>query len=109
MMNTRAGKLRHQITIQQQTTDQDVHGQTIETWTTFATVRASVEPLRGKEYFSVEQEYAQVDTRIRIRYSAGILPKMRVLFGSKLYDIKSVINVEERNFHMELMCEELVS
>ena len=104
-----AGKLRHQIIIQQQSSTQDAHGQLVETWTTFATLRASVEPLRGKEYFSTEQEHAEVDTRIRIRYSAGILPKMRVLFGSKLYDIKSVINVEERNRYMELMCEELVS
>ena len=101
-----AGRLRHQIIIQQQSSTQDTHGQLVETWSTFATVRASVEPLRGREYFGAEQEQAEVSTRIRIRYIAGVLPKMRVLFGSKLYDIVSVINAEERNFHMELMCNE---
>lgn len=105
----RAGKLRHSITIQQQSTTQDSYGQQVETWTNVATVWASVEPLRGKEYFESKQEKAEVTTKITMRYRDGILPKMRVVFGSKTYDIQDVINLEERDRELHLMCLELVS
>jgi len=99
-----AGRLRHQITIQEQTTTQDEYGQAIETWTAIATVRASIEPIRGKEYFSSNERNAEVTTKITIRHISGIYPNMRIIYQNKAYDIKDVINYQERNHMMELMC-----
>lgn len=83
-------------------------GGVVETWGTYKTVYAAVEPLNGKEYFDSERRAADVNTRIRIRYVAGVVPKMRVLFGSRVFDIKSVINPSERNRELVLMCVEHV-
>lgn len=104
----RAGKLRHQITIEQVTETQSTTGMTAETWSEFATVWAAVEPLRGREFFASKQIQAEISTRIRIRYLAGITPKMRVLFGTRVYLIDSVIDAEERHIEMQLMCREII-
>jgi SPP1 family predicted phage head-tail adaptor len=104
----RSGKLRHQIAIMQAVETRSATGQPVVTWATFATVFASVEPLRGREFFASKQIQAQVDVRIRIRYLEGVVPKMRVIFGTKTYLIDSVIDPEERHIEMQIMAQEVV-
>ena len=106
-----AGRLRNRITIQQRATTQDSAGEPSNTWTTFATVWASVEPIRGREFFEAQKTSSSVTNRIIIRYSstvASVAPKMRVNFGSKYYDIEAVLNLEERDKEIHLMCAEVV-
>lgn len=105
----KAGWLRHRITLQTKSTTQDTYGAEQDVWTDEATVWASVEPLRGQEYFSSKQMQAEETTRIRIRYRSGITPAWRVIFGDRIFNIKSIINPQERNIFLELMCEEAVT
>ena len=102
----RAGRLRHRITIQQVTEGQDETGAVTETWNEFATVWADMEPIAGKEYFAAKQTMAETTHRIRIRYLSGVVPKMRVLFGSRTFDITEIINYRERNVELHLMTTE---
>lgn len=99
-----SGNLRHRLTIQQVAETRDAHGGIISTWGTYATVWGSVEPLRGRELVAAQEKQARYDVRIRIRYLRGVTAKMRVLFGSRVLEIVSVINEEERNVNMQLMC-----
>ena len=102
------GKLRHKITIQEYSATRDSFGAQIEGWNDKASVFASVTPICGKEYFASQQLNAEVTTKITIRYLAGITPKMRVMFGNRIFDILSVLNFEERNIELNLMCKESV-
>ncbi len=104
----RAGRLNQKITIEQVTESRTGSGAVQETWNAFATVWASVEPLNGREYFQAQQETATVTTRIRIRYLAGVTPKMRVNYDNRIFDIESVIDVNERHRELVLMCKERV-
>lgn len=104
-----AKRLRERITIQQPARVADAHGQMVETWTTFATVWAAIEPLQGREFFSAQQENAETKTRIRIRYREGVMPDMRVVYDSRYYNIRSVINPREHDREMQLMCTEGVN
>lgn len=104
----RAGKLRHRVTIQQVTETRSATGAVVEAWGDVADVWAAVEPLRGREFFASKEFQAQVDTRIRIRYYPGVIPKMRVLWGTRIYLVDSVINPEERDKELQLMCREIV-
>lgn len=101
------GKLRRKIIIQQQTSTQDGYGGTVKTWTDVATVWASVEPLDGREFFAAQQVNSEVTTRIKLRYLAGVVSKMRIVHGTKTYDILSVIDPEERHKELQVMCKEL--
>lgn len=104
----RAGPLRSRITIERPTETQAGDGSIITGWEAFATAWASVEPLVGREYFAQEREQATVSHKIRMRHLPGITHKMRVAWGSKLFEIESVLNVGERNREIVLMCSESV-
>jgi SPP1 family predicted phage head-tail adaptor len=102
-----AGLLDRRITIQSATITQNAIGEAISTWSNFATVWASVEPISGREFWAMQQVHAEVTVRIRIRYLAGVLPKMRITgSGSKVFNIEAIINPAERNGHLELLCSE---
>lgn len=86
----RSGALRHRLVIQQTTDTRDSFGQAIESWTTFATVWGSLEPLGGRERFLAAQTHAEATYRSRIRFLEGITPKMRISHGGKVFNITHI-------------------
>ena len=101
-----AGKLRHKIDIQQFTTTKDSYSEDIKTWVSFHKTFASITPLRGKEYFDTQQIVPEVDNKIVIRYRSGIAPTMRIVWGSRTYEIRSITNFNERNIMQEILAVE---
>lgn len=101
-----AGKLRHKIDIQKFTTTKDSYGEDIKTWASYHKCYASVNPLRGKEYFDTQQIVPEVDNKITIRYKSGIAPTMRIVWGTRTYEIRSVTNPDERNIMLEFLAVE---
>lgn len=102
-----AGLLDRRITLQNSTFTQNSIGEAVLSWTNFATVWASVEPISGREFWAMQQVHAEVTVRIRIRYLAGVVPKMRVIgTGSKVFNIEAIINPADNNGHLELLCSE---
>lgn len=99
----RAGTLRHPVTIQQASsgTYSPATGSP-GTWTTVATTRVSIEPMAGRERILALQTEGALPARMRLRYRPGIVPKMRVLWGTRVFEIVSVANLGERNREIEL-------
>lgn len=110
MKTLRAGTLRHSVQLQQLGTrvDDGYAGGSIP-FTDVATVWAAIEPLEGFEKLEAGQFDASLSHRIRIRYYPGVRPNWRVVYGTRVFDIKSIADLEERHREMELMCEELVT
>ena len=102
----RLGKLRHRITIEQVAETQDADGSVIETWSNYASAQGSIEPVSGREYFDAQTTQADITHRIYLRRISGVIPKMRVKYGERIFDILSVINTRERNAELQLMCRE---
>jgi SPP1 family predicted phage head-tail adaptor len=105
----RAGRLRHRIALQSVTgyTQDDIGGEK-PVWTTYATVWAAVEPMRGEEEIRQISTTARLRYKVEIRYRSGILAEHRILFGSTVLQIMGPpINVGSRNIRMELVCEEV--
>jgi SPP1 family predicted phage head-tail adaptor len=100
----RAGKRRHYIAIEQISQARDARGELTETWSTFASAWAAIEPVRGREYFLAHAENGAADTRISLPYVAGVTRSMRVNHDGRLYDIQHVLNIDERNRELNLMC-----
>jgi len=99
------------VTIQQQTASKNTRGELLNTWTDFATRRASVEPINGREYWQQSGEHSDITTRIRIRYDASlskVKPKDRIIdrghSPSVIYDVQSVIRPRETKPELILMC-----
>jgi SPP1 family predicted phage head-tail adaptor len=96
------------VAVQRAVETQNEYGEASVSWNLVATVWAAVEPLRGREYLQADQVQAAVDTRIRMRYLDGVVPKMRVVWDGHTYDIESVINPATRGRELELMARELL-
>ena len=99
-----AGKLRHQVKLQRVTVAADSHGDQTKTWTDLATVRASIEPLSGRELVNAQAMQSDVTHRVRMRYVAGVQTKHRIAFGSRVFDIRAVRDIDERNLELEMLC-----
>ena len=106
----RAGRLRKKIFIQNTTSTRDAYGSDVTTWEDFAQNRwASVEPLRGTEGILGRAFQNKVDTRFTIRYIAGLKGNMRILYNQEAYDIESIINVDERNRELQILCSRITT
>lgn len=102
-----AGTLRHVVTIQENQAVQNDLGEAVPNWVTVATGRASVEPISGREFFEAQQRQAEITHRVRMRYRTEPVPTMRLLYGSRVLMIESVIDVGERRCELHLMCREM--
>lgn len=97
----RAGEYRHQIIIQRRSTEQDSAGETLNTWTQFASRRASVAWTPGSEVFAAAQRAARAPVVFEIRYLEGVTEDMRVVFGGVVHNITSV--VDQGGLHEKLI------
>ena len=102
----KAAKFDKQITIQKRDYSREQQngnykGQ--EIWRNVATVRASIEPIQGREYFSGPFQMGENIIRVRIRYREGITNKMRLKYGKRVLDIYSVIDSREEHKELHLM------
>ena len=104
----RAGRLRHRLKLQEATETRDGHGGITRGWVTYSVRWASVEPLRGQELFAAQQINAEITHRVRLRYCDDLTASHRLVFGSRSLNILSILNPEERNRELEVMCKEAV-
>lgn len=103
-----AGRMRKRVTIQRLERTDDGYGGIVETWVDVATVWAAVEPLTGRERYEAQQVQSDLSHKVTMRYRPGIMPQMRLVLKDRPLDIVAVINVEERNRWLELLCREVV-
>lgn len=104
-----SGILNKRITIQRKTSNtpaNNLYGEESYTWTTFAQMWASVEPVQGREFWAQQQVQSEISIRVRTRYLSGVLPDMRIVYGSRTFTIKSVIDYKEQHIELQLMCSE---
>lgn len=103
----KAGTLRHRVVLQRLTETRGPTGDLVKTWADQPEIWAAVEPLSGREYWQAQQVAAETTIRVRIRYSSGVVPTMRVKYGTRTFEVLSIIDPEERHVELHLMCREL--
>lgn len=102
----RAGQLRHYITIQRDTgATSDSYKQHVESWTTLAQVHVGIFPLSGREAEIAKQTQADLTHKIIMRHT-DINPKDRIRWGSRTFNVVSVLNTEERGRELSIMANE---
>ena len=104
-----AQRLRHTVTIQQNTGTTNAFGEVEAGWVDVATVRAGVEPVSGKEAIAAGANLAEQVTRVVMRWRPGVTPQMRILFDGRFLDVKQIINANEADRVLELLCVEGVN
>ena len=105
----RAATLRHRVSLQSAADTADGGGGAATVRSDVATLWASIEPLKGAEHPSAQQLESRLTHRVRLRHRIGVTTAMRVKFGARIFNIRAVINPDERNRLLELLCEEGVA
>ena len=68
------------------------------------TVWASIQPLRGREYYETERVNNTENVKIIIRYRDGVNENCKILYKKHTYKIQSVVNPNMENESLELYC-----
>lgn len=101
---TNIGRRDRRIVIQELTNAPDAYNQPIPTWSTFASVWASVQDKGGGEGYQADQLTASRNTVFNIRYLSGVRETMRILYNSRYYNIRLVVS-PDRNRSLEITAE----
>ena len=103
------GAMRQLIVIQSVSRAADGGGGYTNTWNTAQSVYAHVEQSSGTEPYLQGQLTEKGMWRFTMRYTAGITTADRINWNSTTYNIRSVINEDERNKFLVIIAEEGVA
>lgn len=106
---TTIGELRHLIAIQRKTrgANDGAQGYATETWATFATVSAKIDPKTGREIIAADQVVHRLSAVVTIRRRRDVTAANRVLYKGREMAIFGVRDVFAGGWHWtELQCEE---
>ena len=111
-------RLRHRLTLQQEVNTADGAGGYAGTWTNIVDLWAEIIPLigsgssntrnSGKEILFSGQLQAEISYRILLRFQSSltITPAMRLVYESRIFNIRSVANSSENRETLELLVQE---
>ncbi len=104
-----AGELRESVTVQVASKATNAYGETVMSWSTFASRRASIDGRTITETMNAEQPYTSGAYNVRFRYLPGLTSEMRLVWTSRkpnrVLDIVAVTEKGMREEH-ELVCKE---
>ena len=106
----RAGALRHRVEVQSVTHTVDSGGGAADTWATDTngTCWMSIEPQDGSEFIEAGAVTSRVTHKMQTRYRSDVTvtPAKRLLFGTRTFNVLSVIKPGEIGHLLTIMAEE---
>jgi SPP1 family predicted phage head-tail adaptor len=103
------GQMRHLVTIQSERRTTDTDGSAALLWYDDVQVYAEIKPRSGSESFHGMQIEGRVTHEITIRYRTDVTPKKRVYWNNRAFNIRAILNVNERDRWLKLAAEEGVA
>ena len=103
-----ASRLRKRIVLEQPVQGADGAGGLTLSWQEFATIWAEILPRRASENLFAGQLENRATHKITLRFLAGVDAKMRIKFGTRIFNIIAILNIEERNEILEILVEEVI-
>ena len=105
-----AGELRQLVEVQRDIGELDSYGQISHEWITDFELRAKIEILRGREGELARQLYPHAEYKVSMEYHPDLYAsgatQRRLLFGERILHIGAVLNPDEENVMLELLCGE---
>ena len=101
----KSGVMDQKATIETPTESTNAIGEPTFTWSTFATRFIALQPLSGNEQLSAMANEGSVTHRVRMRYTDGLKPKMRIVVGGRTFEIMSALERGWREEHKLMVSE----
>lgn len=90
------------ISIEQVTRDSDGMGGFDDTWSQFATAWCIIKPMSSYERFQANQMETPTTHKITMRYMAGVTTAMRIIYESRVFEIKGIVNENEDDIYLKI-------
>lgn len=103
-----SGDLRQRIVIQQNTPTLSPQHQSLDNWSTWQCRWAKIESSNGSAYIQSSQVRNLCSHVVTMRYVEGLTPRHRIVFGSRTFNILSVVITQERNIETVALCQEVL-
>lgn len=100
------GRMKHLILIQAPPTLTSSSNGVVPDWTTIDKVYAAIEPVNVSERQGNDTRSAVTTHIVTTRYIDGVTTKGRIKFGSRIFAIIGVENVDEADDMLRLSCAE---
>ncbi len=101
-----AGLKNKLISIESLTRTVDSVGDSIETWSTFATAWVEIKTESGREFQHAREQHSELSHVLSLRYLSGITSKMRINIDGDYYNILSVFDPSRRKSELRIYCSE---
>jgi len=106
-----AGKLDKRVTIEARSEASDGGGGATVSWSSVATVWASIAPGSGREFVQAQQENPELSHVVRMRYRTSVTAKHRLKYtgsgSTRYFPIHVVLSPDERHESLLLYCSEV--
>lgn len=98
------GRFRHKVTVQRPTITKDARGENVTIWDVVAKFLCEIITKSSDEDSKAMQVSAHATHLIKTRWVANldVLPNDRLIYGSRIFDIVGVRNVDEYNRQIEI-------
>ena len=105
---TIATEARHRITIQAKNSTTDGEGGFADSWTDDTTCWAALYPMHAVQQYLYKSVNVDATHLIKIRaLSMDVFPEWnRIKFGTRIFEILTVENIQERDFQKMITCKE---
>ena len=100
------GKMRYRVHLESPTSTVDAGGGLAQTWARLASLYANIKPISGTETFRQGKVSSDTTHELTIRYRADINTKYRLCYGTRVFSIQSILNLDERDRFLKLSCKE---
>lgn len=105
---TEVGRMKFRVEIQSRTGVADGMGGQTVSWTTTATVWADIQPLSMIERTQADRLLGDATHKLIIRNRALAPTTQRILYGSRQFNIVSIVNPDLANSHLVVLVREEV-
>lgn len=99
------GLLNRRIAIERKTLTPDALGGFTEIWSQHALPWAHIKPMTGRELLHADKIDARAASRFIIRYRSDLSEDDRISYRGDLYNIRSIVNIEERDEYTEILAD----
>jgi SPP1 family predicted phage head-tail adaptor len=103
---SQASQAQHYIYIQTLVSTTDEEGGFSEQWTSGSAIPAAIIPLQARQVMQYKSINVDATHLIKVRGRTTIAEESRILFGSRVFEILTVENIQERNFIKVITCKE---
>lgn len=101
----RAGQRRSLVRIETPVKVKSDSGAATTSWVLFKQVYAKIKTMRTYEKQAAQAANPGANSMIRVKYIAGLLPTMRIVYNSTIYSILGINDIDERHRDVEFTCQ----